>query len=134
MGNAAFGGQIQVPDVHSFTMSQTKKVVLDGFSTGRDKTRKRIRNAERNDGSGLWKRIPLAESANEDKTRIPLPESANEDKTRIPPPEFANKDKTRIPPPESANGDKTRNCVKMIKKRIKTQMKKLTLLTVLLNG
>ena len=30
-GNATIGGQIQVPDVHSFTMSQTKKVVLDGF-------------------------------------------------------------------------------------------------------
>ena len=26
-----WGGQVQVPDVHSFTMSQTKKVVLDGF-------------------------------------------------------------------------------------------------------
>ena len=71
-------------------------------------------------------RIPLPESANEDKTRIPLPESANGDKTRIPLPESANEDKTRIPLPESANGDKTRNCVKMIKKQIKTKINKLT--------
>ena len=31
-GNAAIGGQIQVPNVHSFTMYvPDKKVVLDGF-------------------------------------------------------------------------------------------------------
>ena len=29
LGNTTIGGQIQVPDVHSFTMSQTKKVVKD---------------------------------------------------------------------------------------------------------
>ena len=33
LGNAVFGGQIQVPDVHSFTMSQTKKSFWTGFST-----------------------------------------------------------------------------------------------------
>ena len=31
IGERDVWGQIQVPDVHSFTMSQTKKVVLDGF-------------------------------------------------------------------------------------------------------
>ena len=35
-GKAAIEGQIQVPDAHSFTMSQTKKVVLDGFFTEND--------------------------------------------------------------------------------------------------
>ena len=57
---------------------------------------------------------------------IPLPKSTNGDKTPIALPESANGDKTQISLPESASGDKTRNCVKMIKKQIKTKINKLT--------
>ena len=47
-------------------------------------------------------------------------------KMRIPLLESANEDKTRIPLPETANGGKTRVCVKMIKKQIKAKINKLT--------
>ncbi len=63
------------------------------FFRGRDKTRKR--NTEC--GTEWRKRIPEADSANEDKTRIPEADSANKDKTRIPEADSANEDKTRIP-------------------------------------
>ena len=119
-------GQVQTGMITFFYCS-----VLCTFETGWDKTRKRIRNAERNSGSGFRKRNPQMRIKRGFRFRNPQmrikcgfrfrnPQMGIKRGFRFRNPQMGIKRGFRFRNPQMGN------CVKMIKKQIKTKINKLT--------
>ena len=80
------------PDAYNLLRHEKGKItIILNFSSFNNI--KRLQNAEYGMRNGLRKRIPFADSVNEDKTQILFADSANEDKTRIPLADSANEER-----------------------------------------